>query len=173
MPTQAELQILKERVKAQIPGWMALFMKDEGNTEDYTLDGDIKISFVLMLQCGGVIVVASIPNDAEGVYLFFDHLDDFPAGVLEETLVTSGQIRGSHAALLVTGLKDTDGEPVDLEGWKMAKVPVTTQHGTHVGAFRMSSCDNAFVALKHVVFKSYFPVPSADPPSSGAAAAPV
>lgn len=130
-------------------------MKAEGTDEDYTLDGDIKISFVLMLQCGGVIVVASIPNDTEGVYLFLDHLDDFPEGVLRESLVTSEQIRGSHTALRITGLRDTDGEPVDLEGWKMAKVPATTQHGTHVGAFKMSSCDNAFVALKHVVNKSY------------------
>ena len=160
MPTQAELDALKEKVKAQIPGWMAMFMKNEGTTEDYTLDGDIKISFVLMLKCGGVIVVASIPNDTEGVYLFLDHLDDFPAGLMEESLVTSEQIRGSHTALLfITGMRDTDGEPVRLEGWKMAKVPATTQHGTHVGAFKMSSCDNAFVTLKLMVFKSYYAIP--------------
>ena len=158
MPTRDELFALKARVRDEIPGHLVFFLKGEGE-RDYMMDNvdaAMFIPFALMLHCGGVIVVGSIPEDEEGVYLFIDNLDDFPAGLLVEVLTTTAGIRGSHTALFINGFTDTDGSPVTLEGWKMARVPSTTNGSTHVGAFKMSSCSNAFVAIKHLILKCFF-----------------
>jgi hypothetical protein len=159
MPTRDELFALKERVRDEIPRGVVFFLKGEDGSEDYMMDNvdaAMLIPFALMLQCGGVVVVGSIPQDEEGVYLFLDNLDDFPSGLLVEVLTPTAGTRGSHTALFINGFTDTDGVPVTLEGWKMARVPSVTNGSTHVGAFKLSSCNNAFVVIKHLVMKCFW-----------------
>lgn len=155
MPTRDELFALKIMVRDEIPGHLVFFLKGEGGV-DYAMDDPVAemfIPFALMLPSGGVILVGSIPEDRWGVYIFLEHLDCFPAGLLEEVDTPAAGIGGSHTALKLNFLIESDDVP--FEGWKMEKVPSNPDGDTHVGVFRTSSCSSSFAFIKFLIWTCF------------------
>ena len=165
MPTQAELQILKERLMAKLP---------EKSFHLYNYDGDalkdLTLSACVGTKMGGMIIVASIPQDPDNLYLFLDHLEDFPPGMIVKRPLSSRSMLGSVCDLVVTWFKNPIGEEAKLIGSMRVKVGAAV--GTYVGCFQVESCEEAFLFIEYVVIRSLVEFSKVRPTSYAAAVAP-
>jgi hypothetical protein len=154
MPTHEEMTQLKQRL-SEIPEGMVYFIKKGDTEEDYSLEhpDGTTIPFVIGLESGAAIAVGYTPGE-EGVELILKHLNCFSSGLLVESYGSYANVRGGHHTLTIKGLTDVDGEPCDVVGWKMAEETVGSLVPVHAGWFRLSTCHNAFVVIKHLVLQS-------------------
>ncbi len=167
MPTQAELDALHEELRTKTPKDKAVCFIPE-IPEGVQLDG-LNVSGGVALQKGGTIVVASIEQDPNHVYLFLDTLDKFPPDLIVKRDLTTQALPRARGDLMVTWSKKPGEKKSNLFGSMLSKVHADP--GTFIGCFRFKSCDEAFSFIQFLVIKCFFPVSFAEV-SSGAAVAP-
>ena len=168
MPTQAELQALKDRLMTELPeGSFAWF--NPKIDENIPLEG-LNILGYLGLTKGGVIMPACIDQDSKHMYLFLDKLDDFPRNLIVKSPLTSAGVPRARGDLVVTWSKNPGEKKTRSVGSMLSKVGAPAD--TFVGCFRFNSCDEAFLFIQFLVIKSLIPPTYAEVSASAAAVVP-